>query len=59
MTEGGGTCILEAHLHPTSCTPSASRRRGHDIRLIDEQGVEIALPPPGEQPARSSAARAA
>ena len=27
MTEGGGTCILIAHEHPTSCTPSASRRR--------------------------------
>jgi long-chain acyl-CoA synthetase len=25
MTEGGGSCILEAHLHPTSCTPWASR----------------------------------
>jgi len=27
MTEGGGTCVLQAHLHPTSCTPSASRPR--------------------------------
>jgi long-chain acyl-CoA synthetase len=27
MTEGGGTCILQAHLHPTSCTPWASRPR--------------------------------
>ena len=44
MTEGGGTCILAAHEHPTSCTPSASRPKGHDIRLIDEAGHEL---PPG------------
>ena len=37
------------HLHParptstrTSCTPSAGRPTGHDIRLIDEDGREVA-----------------
>ncbi|MDP9043171.1 MAG: AMP-binding protein, partial [Pseudomonadota bacterium] len=44
MTEGGGTCILVAHertdkLHTVGCPAP-----GHDIRLIDEAGVEL---PPG------------
>ena len=45
MTEGGGTCILEAHLHPTKLHTVGRPAEGHDIRLIDDAGVEVA---PGE-----------
>ncbi len=45
MTEGGGTCILEAHRHPDKLHTVGRPAEGHDIRLIDEQGVEV---PPGE-----------
>ncbi len=45
MTEGGGTCILEAHLHPTKLHTVGKPAEGHDIRLIDDAGVEVA---PGE-----------
>ena len=41
MTEGGGTCILQAHLHPTKLHTVGQPAEGHDIRLIDEQGQEI------------------
>ncbi len=45
MTEGGGTCILEAHLHPDKLHTVGRPAQGHDIRLIDEAGHEA---PPGE-----------
>jgi acyl-CoA synthetase (AMP-forming)/AMP-acid ligase II len=45
MTEGGGTCILEAHLHPGKLHTVGQPAEGHDIRLIDDQGREV---PPGE-----------
>jgi acyl-CoA synthetase (AMP-forming)/AMP-acid ligase II len=41
MTEGGGTCILEAHLHPTKLHTVGRPAEGSDIRLIDEDGNEI------------------
>jgi acyl-CoA synthetase (AMP-forming)/AMP-acid ligase II len=41
MTEGGGTCILEAHLHPDKLHTVGSPAEGSDIRLIDEDGHEI------------------
>ncbi|MDP9931626.1 class I adenylate-forming enzyme family protein [Variovorax paradoxus] len=41
MTEGGGTCILEAHLHPDKLHTVGSPAEGSDIRLIDEDGNEI------------------
>jgi long-chain acyl-CoA synthetase len=44
MTEGGGTCILQAHLHPTKLHTVGQPAEGHDIRLIDEEGHEV---PPG------------
>ncbi|HMW23789.1 MAG TPA: class I adenylate-forming enzyme family protein [Burkholderiaceae bacterium] len=43
MTEGGGTCILDAHLHPDKLHTVGRPADGHDLRLIDEAGVE--LPP--------------
>ena len=45
MTEGGGTCILEAHAHPDKLHTVGKPAPGHDIRLIDEDGREV---PPGE-----------
>jgi acyl-CoA synthetase (AMP-forming)/AMP-acid ligase II len=45
MTEGGGTCILEAHHHPDKLHTVGKPADGHDIRLIDEEGREV---PPGE-----------
>ena len=44
MTEGGGTCILEAHLHPDKLHTVGRPAEGSDIRLIDEEGREV---PPG------------
>jgi long-chain acyl-CoA synthetase len=44
MTEGGGTCILEAHEHPHKLHTVGRPAEGHDIRLIDEAGREL---PPG------------
>ena len=41
MTEGGGTCILYAHLHPDKLHTVGQPAEGHDIRLIDEDGREL------------------
>ncbi len=48
MTEGGGTCILDAHLHPDKLHTVGRPAQGHDIRLIDEQGREVASGEAGE-----------
>ncbi len=48
MTEGGGTCILEAHLHPDKLHTVGRPAPGHDIRLIDEAGQEVAAGEAGE-----------
>ena len=45
MTEGGGTCILAAHEHPTKLHTVGQPALGHDIRLIDDEGREL---PSGE-----------
>ncbi|MEO7150603.1 MAG: class I adenylate-forming enzyme family protein [Burkholderiaceae bacterium] len=45
MTEGGGTCILEAHRFPDKLHTVGQPAEGHDIRLIDEAGAEVG---PGE-----------
>lgn len=45
MTEGGGTCILNAHEHPDKLHTVGQPAEGHDIRLIDEAGAEL---PPGQ-----------
>jgi long-chain acyl-CoA synthetase len=44
MTEGGGTFILAAHLHPDKLHTVGRAAPGHDIRLIDDEGREV---PPG------------
>ncbi len=53
MTEGGGTCILEAHLHPDKLHTVGQPAQGHDIRLIDEQGREVSAGEAGEVVGRS------
>ncbi|MFO1167607.1 MAG: class I adenylate-forming enzyme family protein [Rhodoblastus sp.] len=45
MTEGGGSCVLVAHEFPHKVDTVGKPAEGHDIRLIDENGVEVA---PGE-----------
>ena len=45
MTEGGGRTELYAHDHPDKLHTVGRPAAGHDIRLIDEHGVEV---PPGE-----------
>jgi long-chain acyl-CoA synthetase len=45
MTEGGGSCILNAHEFPDKLHTVGRPAEGHDIRLIDEQGHEL---PPAE-----------
>jgi long-chain acyl-CoA synthetase len=48
MTEGGGTCILQAHLHPDKLHTVGQPAQGHDIRLIDEAGQEVPAGEAGE-----------
>jgi acyl-CoA synthetase (AMP-forming)/AMP-acid ligase II len=55
MTEGGGTCILEAHLHPDKLHTVGTPAAGHDLRLIDDKGVELPPGEPGEVVGRSPA----
>jgi long-chain acyl-CoA synthetase len=44
MTEGGGSCILHAHQFPDKLHTVGQPGIGSDIRLIDEEGREIATP---------------
>jgi long-chain acyl-CoA synthetase len=48
MTEGGGTCILEAHAFPDKLHTVGQPAEGHDIRVIDAQGIELARGATGE-----------
>ncbi|HVE89747.1 MAG TPA: class I adenylate-forming enzyme family protein [Burkholderiaceae bacterium] len=48
MTEGGGTCILEAHLHPDKLHTVGRPAEGHDIRLIDDAGRAVSVGEAGE-----------
>ena len=41
MTEGGGTCILQAHLYPDKLHTVGQPAEGHDVRLIDEDGAPV------------------
>jgi long-chain acyl-CoA synthetase len=45
MTEGGGTCVLPAHEHPGKLHTVGKPAPGVDLRLIDDEGREVA---PGE-----------
>ncbi len=48
MTEGGGTCVLEASVYPDKLHTVGCPAPGHDIRLIDEQGCELPRGSTGE-----------
>jgi long-chain acyl-CoA synthetase len=54
MTEGGGTCILEAHHFPHKLHTVGKPAEGHDIRLIDEDGRELPRGEVGEVVGRSA-----
>lgn len=54
MTEGGGSCILEAHNFPDKLHTVGRPAEGHDMRLIDENGVEVAPGEVGEVVGRSA-----
>jgi long-chain acyl-CoA synthetase len=55
MTEGGGTCMLEAHNFPDKLHTVGKPAEGHDIRLIDEEGKEVPTGEIGEIVGRSGA----
>ncbi|MGE0384662.1 MAG: class I adenylate-forming enzyme family protein [Gammaproteobacteria bacterium] len=55
MTEGGGTCVLHAHLHPDKLHTVGRPAPGHDIRLVGEDGREVAPGGIGEVVGRSDA----
>ena len=53
MTEGGGTCILEAHLYPHKLHTVGKPGPANDIRMIDEDGREVPYGETGEVVGRS------
>jgi acyl-CoA synthetase (AMP-forming)/AMP-acid ligase II len=55
MTEGGGTCVLVANQFPDKLHTVGVPVPGCDIRLIDEEGHEVAQGEPGEVVGRSAA----
>jgi len=55
MTEGGGSFVLAAHEHPDKLHTVGVPIPGHDIRLIDEDGRELAQGEIGEVVGRSAA----
>jgi len=55
MTEGGGSFVLIAHEHPDKLHTVGRPMPGHDIRLIDEDGKELATGEIGEVVGRSAA----
>lgn len=55
MTEGGGTCMLPAHLCPDKLHTVGLPAEGHDIRLIDDDGIEVSQGKIGEVVGSSSA----
>ena len=48
MTEGGGTCVLAAHLFPGKLHTVGMPAEGHDIRLIDENNQAVGTGAIGE-----------
>ncbi len=41
MTEGGVRCELKAHLHPNKLHTIGQPSAGHEIRMIDDHGIEL------------------
>ena len=54
MTEGGGTCILEAHKHPEKLHTVGKPAPNHEVRLIDDSGNEVPQGQIGEVVGRSA-----
>lgn len=48
MTEGGGSCMLVAHEFPDKLDTVGRAAEGHEIKLIDEDGKEVAAGEIGE-----------
>lgn len=48
MTEGGGSCVLDARAYPDKLHTVGRPAEGSDIRLIDEEGREVAAGQTGE-----------
>jgi long-chain acyl-CoA synthetase len=55
MTEGGGTCVLEAHNFPDKLHTVGKPAEGHDMRVIDEDERELPAGEIGEVVGRSGA----
>jgi acyl-CoA synthetase (AMP-forming)/AMP-acid ligase II len=55
MTEGGGTCLLVANQYPDKLHTVGKPIEGHDVRLIDDDGKEVAQGEMGEVVGRSPA----
>ncbi|MGZ5085289.1 MAG: class I adenylate-forming enzyme family protein [Usitatibacter sp.] len=55
MTEGGGTCLLAAHESPDKLHTVGRPAPGVEIRLIDDEGREVAFGEAGEVVGRSGA----
>jgi acyl-CoA synthetase (AMP-forming)/AMP-acid ligase II len=55
MTEGGGGFVLFAHLHPDKLHTVGQPNAGSVIKLIDEDGKEVAIGEVGEIVGRSAA----
>ena len=55
MTEGGGTCVLVCNSFPDKLATVGRPVEGHDIRLIDDDGNEVARGEIGEVVGRSPA----
>jgi long-chain acyl-CoA synthetase len=53
MTEGGGSCMLSAHEFPDKLHTVGKPMEGHDLRLIDDAGNEVASGEMGEVVGRS------
>ena len=53
MAEGGASCALNCTAHPTKLHTVGPPMPGHEIRLIDEQGQEVAPGETGEVVGRS------